>query len=192
MNYFYKLLIIGFVITFSACKSSNEITNRKNTEQFEKLQALIESKAYQIDINAIYPFNTAATTQVLNAVLFPSGNSAARIDVRGNGNHIKISEDKVKANLAFFGERQIGSGNYGRNNSGILLDDSIQGYVVTKNEKKKTLTIKFSANDGVENFTITIVANTNQRVNVTVNSSHLNRISYDGTIETLEEGFNDL
>ncbi len=192
MNYFYKLLIIGFVITFSACKSSNEITNRKNTEQFEKLQALIESKAYQIDINAIYPFSTAATTQVLNAVLFPSGNSAARIDVRGNGNHIKISEDKVKANLAFFGERQIGSGNYGRNSSGILLDDSIQGYVVTKNEKKKTLTIKFSANDGVENFTITIIANTNQRASVTVNSSHLNRISYDGTIETLEEGFNDL
>ncbi len=192
MNYVFKFLILCSIIGFTSCKSSNQVTNLKNAEQFAKLEALIESKSYQIDINAIYPFNTAATTQVLNAVLFPTGNSAARIDVRGNGNYIKISDDKVKANLAFFGERQIGGGNYGKNDGGIHLDDSVQNYTVTKNEKKKTLSIKFNANDNIENHNITIIVSINQRASISVNSSHLNRISYDGTIEALEEGFNDL
>ncbi|WP_010179343.1 DUF4251 domain-containing protein [Aquimarina agarilytica] len=190
MNYLFKLLIISSFIGVVSCKSS-EVTNQKKADQFVKLQELIESKSYQIDINAIYPFNTAATTQVLNNILFQTGNSAARIDVRGNGNYIKISDDKVKANLAFFGERQI-SGNYGRTDGGIQLDDSVQKYTVTKNDKKKTLSIKFNANDGIENFSVTIIASINMRVSIGVNSSHLNRISYDGTIETLEEGFNDL
>lgn len=182
MNYLFKLLIISSFIGVVSCKSS-EVTNQKKADQFVKLQELIESKSYQIDI--------AATTQVLNNILFQTGNSAARIDVRGNGNYIKISDDKVKANLAFFGERQI-SGNYGRTDGGIQLDDSVQKYTVTKNDKKKTLSIKFNANDGIENFSVTIIASINMRVSIGVNSSHLNRISYDGTIETLEEGFNDL
>ncbi|WP_238527915.1 DUF4251 domain-containing protein [Aquimarina agarivorans] len=176
--------MISVASCFIACKSSRLVNSAQEKEQLAALIQLIESKKYQINIKAVYPFNTTATNQVLNTILFPTGNSAARIDVQGNGNFIKIMGDSIDADLPFFGERQI-SGNYGTTDNGIRVQNLMKQYTVTTNPKKNTVTAKLNANNNVENHTFIIWASNSDRVQVIVNSSHLNPISYDGTIEPI-------
>jgi len=185
-----KNLQIGFVLFlcfFSSCKSVDTVNNAKEEAQFEQLVQWVKQQSYQININAIYPFNSNATTQVINALLLPTGNSAARIDVTGEGNYIKVFNNKVKANLAYFGERRIG-GNYGGTNSGIVFDEKTpEDYQIEINDKKKYVTVKFSANNVTENYSVTLRLFLNNNAYISINSSHLNQISYDGSIVNISE-----
>jgi len=179
-----NVLKIGFVFYlcfFSSCKSINTINNSKKEAQFQQLVKLIKSRSYQININAVYPFNTNASTQVINALLFPIGDSAARIDVTGDGNFLKVSNNNVEADLPYFGERRIG-GNYGGTNSGIMFNKAPEDYHIKVNEKKKNVIVKFSANNLTENYTVILKVTLNNKAYISINSFHLNQISYDGSI----------
>ncbi|WP_262887133.1 DUF4251 domain-containing protein [Winogradskyella litoriviva] len=183
---FNLIFLLTILTVLYSCKANEVATNNKHTSDLNKLQMLIDKDAYYIDIEAVYPMNTAATQQVANALfLSRTGNSASRIDVAGDGHFIHIKSDSVKGNLSFFGERRLSGGHYGSTNGGIVFDGLSKNYEKTINKKKRKLEIKFTTNqkDEIsETYEIKIEIFPNNNVNVNIASTFKSFINYTGTL----------
>jgi len=183
----YSLLLITLLVfTVSGCKSTNAIDMDKLTsKQFDTVKSILKNKKYAIDITAVYPFNSAATTRVLNALLIPSGDNSDRIDVAGDRFFLKVIENKSIADLPFYGERRIG-GDYGGNSSiGIAFDTEMKDYTIKENLRKKIFNIDFNVHNSIESYNINMTVSHNRSVSININSLHSNTISYSGKITSL-------
>ncbi|WP_407557488.1 DUF4251 domain-containing protein [Winogradskyella sp. 4-2091] len=186
-------LIIFFVVltTMWSCKSSNVDDAEKPSDAINTLQMLLEREEYYIDIDVVYPFNTAATQRVANALfLSQTGNNASRIDVTGDGHFIEINTDSVSGNLSFFGERRLSAGNYGGRNSGIVFNGIPEKYVKTINESKKRLDIEFEIkqiDEPSETYNVKLELFPNSKVAVNITSTYKTFIKYSGRLREKNE-----
>src|SRR5690606_39971153 len=67
------------------------------------------------------PTMSSSMMKLSSSGILGPGNSGQRIDLSGNGNFLEVKGDSVKANLPFFGERQMGGG-YNSEGAGIQFD----------------------------------------------------------------------
>lgn len=182
------LVFIGISLwLFLSCNPSKQLAKKKiQQEQLIAIENSIDTKQYAIEITAVYPFITNATAQVLNGLLLQGagGHSAGRIDVNKQGYFIKITDDKSKADLPFFGERRITKA-YGNDTGGIIFDDHYRNYTVLKNDKNKSLVINYEINDATESYGVYITVFASKKVSITINSSHTANISYEGLFTAL-------
>jgi len=192
--YIFLLLLFGNFHLFTGCKSTETNLKTEDTQAFTELETLLKQKEYRIDIHTISPFNTAATTQVLNALVFQNtGNTANRINVRGDGNFIELQDSIATCYLPFFGEQQMSTGNYGGTDSAIQFGGMLKDYRVERYKKKDGFVIEFTTNQKnhtTESFNVSIIVFLNRSAAITLLSSHRNFIRYQGQltfIEKLEE-----
>ena len=188
-NSIYKrlglLCCFGILLILCNCKSNSIVEDKDSTAGITSLETLIEKEVYYIDIEAMYPFNTAATTQVINALMLTNtGNSASRIDVGGEGYFIKIENDSVKAILPFFGERRLNAGNYSGRDGSIKIEGIAKEY--EKIIKKKRLEINFITNqidEPSEAYDVNLEIFPNKRVSVKIIPNYKTFISYSGILK---------
>jgi len=191
MNIIYRceaLLGLGLLLSsfLWSCKTNTIAKNEAYARDMAVVDSLYAQTDYKIAIEAIYPFNTAATTQVANALLWGTGDNANRIDVRGDGNFIKIENDSVKAYLPFFGERRLNAGSLGGTNTSIQFNEPLEDLAKQINTKKKKLKLEFRANQkGNDNdrYEITIEIYSNTHVSVNITPVYRTFIRYDGRLE---------
>ncbi len=181
------MLLVGLMMAFTTCKSKEATTNTVETDaKSEALVALLENNAYKIDIHTVYPFNSAATTRVINSILTSTtGNSASRINVQGNGNFIQVQDDTVEGYLPYFGEQRQGGGRYGASDNGILFDNAPEEYKVFRDKKSGMPMITFTThnkNHRAESYDVNIAVSTNKRVVVNISSTHRSSIRYIGSL----------
>ncbi len=184
------LLVVGLSMCCVSCKSAEPTTAASDSVEFKKLLKVLESQSYRIDIDEVMPFNTAATTKVLNTLLLPNtGNSAARIDVRGAGHYLEVRGDHIKASLPYFGEQRQGGGQYGSTNSGIEIDGESKDHELLPNEGKNQVVIQFTADDGnrgAESYNVIMTSFLNGRMDIIVSSSHRTSLRYTGTLGAIK------
>jgi hypothetical protein len=190
-----KLKISVFVLfifisgAFSACKSNklaNENTNANNTKILDSLYQLND---YRIEIDVVYPFNTIASTEVANALLRNTGNSANRIDVRGDGNYIQIKNDSLTGYLPFFGERRLNAGSYGGRSSAIQFEEPLKEFV-KKINNKGILEMTFPAQqvgDDNDKYNVRLKIYPNMGVSVDVTPVFRTFMRYDGSLVDIKE-----
>lgn len=179
------LLICSNVILFWGCKTNSLAKSELKLKNQQIIQTLYNQNNYNIEIEVVHPFNTQATTQVVNALLINTGNSSNRIDVRGDGNFIKIKKDSITGYLPFFGERRLNGGDYGGQNVAIQFDEVVKELKKNIVEDKPLLELEFSAkqkgNDS-EKYDVKIEIFPNENVSVHVTPVFKTFIKYEGRL----------
>lgn len=159
-------------------------------ENTATLDSLYSQHDYRVDIDVVYPFNTLATTQVTNLLLRNTGDTANRIDVRGDGNYIEIKNDSVVGYLPFFGERRLSAGAYGGANASIHFEEPLRAYKKEMILDRGKLLLTFKAEQkgsDNENYEIQINIYPNKQVSVDVSPVYKTFIRYDGHLDSTEK-----
>lgn len=178
-SFVHSLTLLAIVFAVS-CKTSESATQR--TEELNNLETTLNGKNFKIDINTVIPFNTNATTQVLNNLTRYTGNTANRINV--NGYSITFKNDSVIGYLPYYGEQRLSSTRY-NNSLGIEFNDIPQNYQLSKHQKKDAYVMQFTINDDsdtVESYKIFITFFPSKTVDISIVSSHRNTIGYRGQL----------
>lgn len=168
-------LLSGLTVLFLSCTAS-----RKTPVYNTALDQMIENESFEIKIRSVNPQVTQAMAQVANSGILAPGNTMNRIDVSGAGFFIKVQGDTVSANLPYYGERQMGGGY--NDDSGILFNSVPKNFEIVQDEIKKSYRVKFIVNESVETYSVIAEIATNATANVSILSSHRNRIGYTGTV----------
>ncbi|WP_299113682.1 DUF4251 domain-containing protein [uncultured Winogradskyella sp.] len=179
---------VGVLGLMWTCKSAKAVERKAN--ELKTLEQLSEQNNYRIDVQVAFPFNTQATTQVLNALLIQNtGNTPNRIDVGGNGNYIEIRKDSIKGNLPFFGERRINAGSYGATEGGITFNDKLEDFTKLVNADKGKLILKFKTqqkNGGTDNYDVVIEIFPNKNSIISVTPTYKTYMRYSGLLTAIE------
>lgn len=177
--------IIALLGLFWSCKSSKIDKTEAKAQDMAALQTLLEQDNYYVNIEVAYPFVTAATQRVANALLLRNtGNNANRIDVRGDGNFIKIQNDSISGYLPFFGERRNNSGAYGGRNSAIQFKEALEDLGKQINSEKGKLELKFTVDqtEGTEHYQILMDIFPNKKVSVNITPTYKTNMRYSGKL----------
>ncbi|MEC3908136.1 DUF4251 domain-containing protein [Tamlana sp. 2201CG12-4] len=176
---FFFIAII--TITFFSCNSSKSIATQA---EIDKLDALIKSKNFTIDSEWAYPMATVAMQRV--SVLLQPGNNPNAINLIGNNNYLTIKGDSITSYLPYYGERRMGGGTYGGEDSAIQFKGELQNYKVVQN-KDKSYDISFQARSFSENFNVNIRLFTNLKSNISLAGNARSQIRYSGTAKAIEK-----
>lgn len=179
--FFYRT-ICGLFFLIASCSSSKQVYSDK---EMESLHTLVKSRSFEIRSNWTYPLPSNSLNSIANAGLFPPGNNANQISLIGNTNFLRIKGDSIKAQLPYYGERQISS-NYGGTDTGILLDGLVKDLTLDFNENKNRYELRFQANQDIENYQIAINIFANKQASININSTHRTNIAYRGDIKVVE------
>jgi hypothetical protein len=183
---FYLLIGLIFAMLFSCSNTKYEAMKEAKYQQFNEIKELVADKSFKFIAETAHPMQTYAVTQVTNALLRNTGNTAGTIFLSGRGDYIKVDGDIVKAELSYFGELRFVSSIDPRD-SGINFEGEPLNFTITENEKKKTLNLKFDVNTRTDQYNVIMQIYPNKRTNIIINSSNRTSIRYGGEIVRLEE-----
>lgn len=173
-------ILIGLTILLLGC-----VASQKAYETNAALDKMMSQKHFEIRAKFAQPMVTQAMNQVAQSGLMAPGNTGNQIDVSGSSSFLRIQGDTVSANLAYYGERQMGGGY--TNDTGIVFKGVPENIEIVKDKVKQNYTIKFSINCKAENFMVNATAGTNLTGTINITSSHRNRIRYTGDVKVVEE-----
>lgn len=179
-KYIIGVFIVGLIF---GCSSASKMNLQRG--ELEKLSNLMESRNFEIQANWALPMNTVGLQNVFNA-LRPVGSTAARINLIGISSFLKMEGDTISANLPYYGERQMG-GAYNNRDSGIKFEDVPDDLIIEFNEAKDRYEISFSANQGIEDYSVNMLVLPNLKSYININSSQRFSIRYEGKIVEPEE-----
>ena len=174
----FGLLICLIFILFS-CASSKNVTQA----EIDNLNALIQSRTFEIESEWAEPQVTNAMMQIANAGMLPSGSNAGNISLIGNNNFFKMKGDTVMAYLPYFGERQMG-GSYGGRDIGIEFEGVPEDLVVSE-DKENSYKISFKIKDKnttTENYNVIVRVYPSLTSTIYVNSTQKRSINYRGRV----------
>ena len=149
-----------------------------------KIENLALERAYVVSLNTAYPQNSAASQRVLNSILMPTGNNAARIDIAGNNASITVDSNmSTAAGVPFFGEQRV-SGGYNEMDGPFDFNAEIKDYKVERRDEKITVTYEVINNDG-DNLDIRLDIYEAYSVRAMIISTKRTNMQYDGTFKAI-------
>ncbi len=170
---FSLLLILG-------CASTPK--PEASDEQIQDLAGLIFEQSFEIEANWAIPLATGSLTSIANAGLLPPGSTLNRIDLFGNSSYLRVTKDSVKAQLPYYGERQMGGGTYGNNQYGIQFEGIPKDFEIVPNKKKRGYTMRFTISTQTETFQVAALLFPDQSSTININSTHRTPIGYRGRV----------
>ena len=171
-------LVISFVLLGCSSSKQVEVAN-------PELDAMMAQQRIEFNATSMRPVATNAMSQVVQSGLVPPGSTLGRIDLLGSSNFLQIAGDSVSANLAYFGERQIGGGY--NSTTGIKFNGVPDAIEIVKDARKNNYAIKFRIREKMENFTVFIQIGPSLSGTIDITSSHRTRIAYTATARELRE-----
>jgi hypothetical protein len=175
-----KYILIAFIGLLISCKTS-ETLQTSNLVKAET--SWLTTPSFEVNLTTAYPFVTNELNQLSTNNLLGAGNSANQINLLGRGDFLRITENRVEANMSYYGTQRFGS--FKNGNTGILLNDPVENYVYSFNEKKNKTLITFKTTHKQEHYSFRIIVYKSGHCDVDVTSSNRNFIKYDGTIKEL-------
>lgn len=170
-----NILFLFICILSVSCASKVVITPAEK----DILETAIHTPKFTIDLEWAYALNADAG-QLLNS-LNPAGTVANgnRFYIQDGAYSFEIFQDSVKANLPYFGTRQISGGLPG--NTGINIKDSYSNWELKEVKKDSERTIDLRASEGGESYDITLTLSAKGNATVIINSMQRESIRYTGT-----------
>ncbi len=108
-----------------------------------------------------------------------------RINLIGNPNSVKISKEKIVADLPYFGVTQVPSTD---GKGGIYFEEENPEIKTVYNDKKQRVELKFIGKNRIESLSCTLTVFKNKNARLQIFSSNRNAITYDGRILETEQG----
>ncbi|EDM44521.1 hypothetical protein SCB49_13155 [unidentified eubacterium SCB49] len=167
--------MIGVLVS---CKTS-EIDKTSNA--VHTIDSWLVAPSFLIDCTMAYPVASNELNQLSTSNLLGTGNTANQINLLGRGDFLRVSENRVEANISYYGTQRFGTATAG--NTGILIDNELKDYSYTFNERKGSTEIIFSASHKQEHYKFNITIYKNRHCNIEVTSNKRSFIRYDGNIE---------
>ncbi len=187
----FAFALLTFVLGISqSCKTGALGGKETSAEDLKVLDSIYQLDNYRIEIDVVYPFNTLATTQVANDLLWNTGNNASRIDVRADGNYIQIRNDSLTGYLPFFGERRLNGGDISGRNSAIQFDEFINNLNKSINKKKNRVELNFTAKQKEgdnDKYDTKIYIYPNKSVLVDISPVYRTFMKYEGRLVEITE-----
>lgn len=178
-------IVAGFALVLMGCASGAKVSS--SPAEIEALDNLVSSRSFEITAQWARPMPSQALNSISNAGMLPNGSNASRVDINGNGSYLRVIGDVVKADLPFFGERQM-SGGYDPQRTGIQFDGVPEDLQIQANSKTKGYTMRFSINNGTETFQVVAQLFPSRSSTFSIVSSHRAQIRYEGRLsEYVEE-----
>ncbi|MGG6231358.1 DUF4251 domain-containing protein [Tenacibaculum sp. SDUM215027] len=178
------VFFISMIFVLFSCASSKNVTQA----EIDNLNALVESKTFEIEAEWAEPMVTNSMAQIANAGMLPAGSSAGSINLVGNSNFFRMKKDTVAAYLPFFGERQMG-GSYGGTDIGIEFEGIPENLVVSE-DKENSYKISFEIKDKntkTENYNVIVRVYPSLSSTIYVNSTQKSSIRYRGKVVKTSE-----
>jgi hypothetical protein len=176
----YRLLFLASLI---GCASVTKTTEIKTTERNKKVQALVESKVFEIK-------NEIATPIAVGGFSDFSGprNNTTNLSLERSNSHFRIKNDSISVYLPFHGRRNIF--NYGQSatnhESFIVYYGKPQNIKSSYNEKKNEYRYDMRFKSNRESFRVRlIIQGDDGRSNIFLSSTDRSSIYYSGKIESL-------
>ncbi|RDY61508.1 DUF4251 domain-containing protein [Flagellimonas nanhaiensis] len=171
---FYCVLIMVLAV---GCASNPK--HKSTPDQIENLNALVMGKSFEINANWARPMATRTMNAIGNAGLIPPGSTLNRIDITGTASYLRVLGDSVKAQLPYYGERQMG-GVYNLNKIGIQFEGIPEDFSIISDSKSEAQIMDFSITEDGESFRVTALLYPSLSSTITIVSSHRNTIWYSG------------
>lgn len=148
-------------------KEKKELKAQEQEVQFEKMQKLLNSEAYEFNADWATSFQ------------------GRRVNLVTNPNHMKIDKGRAKIYLPYYGVAHTSSLAF-TNDGGIVFEGGLEGYTIKVNEKKKEITVTFRCRAKREllDFVLTVYGSGGSRLNA--NSSIRTSMKYEGHVTSLE------
>lgn len=160
---FRKAILIALIISTntSVSQSKKEQKELQKEENYRNIKALIQSEHYIFKA-------TSTTTQ-----------KGRTINVLGNNGTLTINGSIAEANLPYFGVVQMPSR---AENGGVNFQNKNITYDIKLNDKKRKITVSFTAKNKNETYTIILTISGKNSADLYVTSSRRNYINYFGTL----------
>lgn len=181
-----SLLIFIAIIGLWSCSSNKGVVS---LEEQKKVEELVTNKSFEIDSQWAFPRITSTMISLQNTGFLPTNSTAGMIDITGHRNYFIFDKDSVKANLPYYGERQLGSAYNTTNGGGIMFDGVPENL---KSEKTKKGNYKFNfnikgSNNSTETYKVSVLIYKNASAKINVYSSHRLTIEYKGKLRELKK-----
>ena len=176
-----KIVILLVVIPlFVGCTSAQKIYETNSV-----LDEMMLQKRFEIQVKFAQPMATRAMNTIASSGLIPPGSSINQMDLNGSGYFLRLKGDSIAANLAYYGERQMGGGY--TDTQAIVFKGVAAHMEIVKDEVKQKYTIKFTIQDKTENYLVTATAGRTLNGTISVSSSQRSIIRYVGDVIALKE-----
>ena len=173
-----KYCIGVLVLVVMGCGGTKTVTS---PEEIEALENLVAKRSFEINARWARPMASQALNSISNARLLPYGSSASQVDITGNSSYLRLVDDRVMADLPYFGERQM-SGPYNPQKTGIQFEGVPEGLQIEPNSITKGYTMRFNINNGSESFQVIAQLFPSRSSSISITSSQRSQIRYDGTL----------
>jgi hypothetical protein len=150
------ITLIAVAMMLQGCGASSSTAG--SAADLDKIESLIGSGNYEFTIRSASP-SGGRTIQITSYY------------------SMKAVEGRYEANLPYFGRAY--SAGYGEN-GGIEFNDRPQDLQITRNEKKKRVSVKFSVNSDNDLYKVSLDIGSSGYGNMTVYSEKRQSISYYG------------
>lgn len=177
---FHYLLSIAILGLLMSCKSSSGAASSDSLAQLEQMASfkLIEFKA-----EYALPLLSTDVMKVNNALLTNRGDSPGRI-MLSKGHYMKIKQERLRAELPFFGEVR-NSGYNTTNNGNIDIDNTIRDYSATIH-KNKILVLKFKVKSKNDDYNVILEIFPSKKANLSMSGTRRAQIRYMGQVDFFE------
>ncbi|WP_036385102.1 DUF4251 domain-containing protein [Muricauda sp. MAR_2010_75] len=175
------LLRLGIWILMVAAMGCGGTKTVASPEDIEALNDLVASRSFEVNARWARPMPSQALNSISNARLLPYGSNANQVDITGNSSYLRLVDNWVEADLPYFGERQM-SGGYDPQRTGIQFEGVPENLQIEPNAKTKGYTMRFSINNGTENFQVIAELMPSRSSSMSITGSHRTQIRYDGTL----------
>lgn len=172
-----NLIVLCCVAVFALGCSSTQYTVDPVKEK--ELKEMIDTKNFTVLMNTASPLNTLEINQL--SALLPNGSTPNRIILTGGQDFFKMDGDIIKADLPYFGTRQLG-GEYNYKKGGIIFDGAYKSYKIDYDEAKKIYKLRYRILHNRESFNVVVKIFANWKAEVYVNTSHRTAINYNGYV----------
>lgn len=184
---FAVLLVFTFLVTQAQTKAEKRALKLEKKEvAFTAVKTLIESGEFQFEASSAFPLGNDIAK--ISAAFVGSNNvfQGNTVNLTGNTNFIKITDQTSDLFLPYFGRvyRNVGYNRTG-SESGIQFKGDVEEYTVEYDEAKHKVNIKFTANKPQELLKFHLVVANENNVTLTVNSGNRQSIRYQGKINKL-------
>lgn len=180
------LLRLGIWILMVAAMGCGGTKTIASAEEIEALDNLVANRSFEIQARWAKPMPSQALNSISNARLLPYGSNANRVDITGNSSYLRLVDNRVEADLPYFGERQM-SGGYDPQRTGIQFEGTPENLQIQQNSKTKGYTMRFDINNGIESFQVVAQLMPSRASSFSIISSHRTQIRYDGTLSEYKE-----
>lgn len=159
-------ILVSAAIILSACSASSSTSrNELRDAEFEKTASLIESGSYQFIVRSASPTG-GRTIQITSPY------------------SLKAENGSFEAYLPYFGRAY--SGAYG-DGGGIEFKGTPEDLELTRNEKKRTIAVKFTIQTDGDNYSIDLNLGPSGTGSLAISSQKRTPISYTGSVMELSD-----